>query len=624
MPYEDQNHMKSRPSITELETQLQELDISTEYIDVANTLAYTLFVRHQETERAIALAMETQTLCIDQFSTYKKGLAESLINQAFYQTIEPNLPEALRLILKARKICDQVEDSSVLFRQFIVLRFIYALMEDYSSALAVNIDHIKLAQELKNPLEELKGTEAMVFDSYRVNEHEQALAYSEKAHALAERLDNKSMHAHVHMNRTYPLRKLGQHELALENALKAYEYYQGLATRTESINLGILGYIYLEIKEYEKAMSYFQQELAIVEKLDSEYLRAYSHCEIGMVHLATDQIEEALHWLKSGIQMAETHDCKDILLDNYPHLVKALKADQNFEQALAIFEKLATLRAEVNDFAAVNHRNAMLVIHETEQAQLEAKLQQERADRHRANAKNLAYQNALFQKLDTLKNELVATASHDIRNPLTAMQLDIDLLSMLTGGNQQAQKYVKRLEQNVAHMTHLINDLLDFSQLHQQTKPILKRTNLSQLIEETLTRFASFRKTKNLLVQTNFPDEPIYLAVDAHQMERVFDNLISNAIKYSAEGGAILVSLAMTEREATFVISDTGRGIPVAEIPHIFDRGFRASNSDGQKGEGNGLAIVKQIVKNHQGEIFCTSVAGQGSTFTMRLKRGIE
>lgn len=611
--------MRSKLPIEELEARLQELDISTEYIDVANALSFDLFCDYDDAARANRLATETYDLCTGQFSGYKKGLAESLINLAFYQADLANLQEALRLILQAGTLADELGDVDVSFRQLKILRFVYALMSDISSALAVSIKRMTLAQKVGNLHEEIAALQALVHDCYSIDEHNQALAYSERAFVLAERLGDDALLAHIHMYHTYPLRKLGQQELALHHALEAYRFYKGQKNREEVFSLSIVGYIYLEMEEYAKSLDHFQQAGEVLQRLDNNYLAAYNECEIGMVYLATGRTDEAIQWLTSGIEWAESQDSKTLLLENYLYLVQAHKANGDFEQALRVFEKLAELRTEVNHTKTVNQRNALLVAHETEQARLAARIQQERADVLRAEAENLAHQNALIKKIDALKDQLVATASHDLRNPLAAMTLELDLLQRITSDDPRAQKYVARLQQNVAHVTHLIQDLHNFSHIQDSIPPDLNSCNLAKLIDDALLRHRTLARVKSIKLQISTPVEPVHLLLDAHQFERVLDNLIGNAIKYTGKGGTVTVTLETGPNQATVRIGDTGRGIPADEIPHVFDSQFRASNSQGETGDGYGLSIVKSIVDSHGGAVVCESRLGEGTTFTVRL-----
>lgn len=121
--------MQSDQTIDALEAQLKDLPVSIEYIDVANAISYELFLKHRHTERAHRLAMETFDLCTGQFSGYKKGLADALINLAFFQTVKPDMQEALHLILQAGIVADEIEIADVSYRQLRILRFVYGFVQ---------------------------------------------------------------------------------------------------------------------------------------------------------------------------------------------------------------------------------------------------------------------------------------------------------------------------------------------------------------------------------------------------------------------------------------------------------------------------------------------------------------
>lgn len=611
--------MRPKRSIEEMEAALQELEVFTEYIDLANDLSFELIYNGRDGERAYVLAKEVIDLCTGRFAAYRKGLVEALINLAFYEADQSHLQEALRLILQAGTIAAELGDTKVSFKQFKIQRFIYALMDDYANAISASFERMTLAQKVGNPHEEVAALEALVYDCYRVKEYSRALAYSEKAFILAKQLDDDATRAHIHMYHTYPLRKLGQLDLALHHALEAYSFYKGQTSRDETFSLSILGYIYLEMEDYGKAIATFQQERAILEKLDNHYLLAYNDCTTGMAHLAAGRVEEAIRCLESGIKWAESQESKTFLLENYPYLVQAYKANQNYEQALVVFEKLANIREELNNLKAMNQRNTLLVIHETEQAQLEAKYQKERADILREQADTLAQQNALIQKIDAIKNELVATASHDLRSPLTAIGMDLFLLQRMTQGIPNTQRYIDRLLKNVEHLTHLIEDLLDFSNIQETARLERERCDLTNLVQEAVLRHQALARAKTIDLAEALPDHPIQLSLDIHQFKRVLDNLISNAIKYTGDGGKVTVSLEADDGHVRLSVRDSGRGIPADEIPHVFDSRFRASNSHDQRGEGHGLSIVKSIVDSHHGTIICRSILGEGTTFTISL-----
>jgi signal transduction histidine kinase len=124
---------------------------------------------------------------------------------------------------------------------------------------------------------------------------------------------------------------------------------------------------------------------------------------------------------------------------------------------------------------------------------------------------------------------------------------------------------------------------------------------------------------KNVALLVRKPHEPVLAQVDGVRLEMALSNLIENAVKFTLSGGAVTVSLRRTERAIELSVSDTGLGIPVEDLPHVFDRFYRGQNVDAVQGNGLGLAIVQSIAQAHGGQVRATSKLGQGSTFTIEL-----
>jgi signal transduction histidine kinase len=615
----------SERSIEELEARLQELEISTEYIDLLNQLSFELLKQDRHNQRVLTLLENSRKLCTTQFPEYRTGLVNALITTGEFFRFQYNYGEVMRLHLEAEALClplDGQTDQTVL-TDLIRLRSaqeaLAYMMANWTQHISINVELVQLAQKVGQPIMEATANHSLSVAHLKLNNLDDALRYEEKAVAIAETLPDKTKYSFYLLGLSVPYSRLKQFDKAVHYATLAYEFFRGKNSDYEARTLQTLGNLYSEMGDYEQALEYFQLELDLIRAINFEFFMPETYCKLGMVYQKMGETDLALHWLESGVALAEATNRPPILINNYTYLMQAYKDNKDFEKALTTFEKLATLRAETDNQIAINQRNTLLVVHETEQAQLEAQLQQERANRLRAEADNLTRQNALFQKINALKDELVATASHDIRNPLTAMNMELTMLQRLTLNSPKAQSYVSRLKNNLTHVTHLIEDLLNFSDIESTMRPQFVTTDLTALVQEALVRQESRSQAKQIDLQASLSPDPLYLLLDAHQFERVLDNLFGNAIKYTGDGGQVRVSLSTGNGQAVLQISDTGRGIPAHEIHRIFDSRFRASNSGSEEGDGHGLAIVKSIVETHRGTIDCESTLGSGSVFTVSL-----
>jgi PAS domain S-box-containing protein len=228
-----------------------------------------------------------------------------------------------------------------------------------------------------------------------------------------------------------------------------------------------------------------------------------------------------------------------------------------------------------------------------------------------------------------VRDEFLQSISHDLRTPLTPIRTFAQLLAKRArreGGadNEVLLEGLASIDVNTARMSGLIDDLLDLSRL-QTGRPLaldLRPVDLAGLVNATAAEFR--RLPGGARIEVEAPDWELIGEWDAARLERVVSNLLSNALKYSPDGGPVVVSLAEdpTDRAAVLSVRDQGMGIPEADLPHIFERFRRGSNvTERTSGTGIGLAGAKQIVEQHGGAITVESIEGQRTTVVVRLPR---
>lgn len=224
----------------------------------------------------------------------------------------------------------------------------------------------------------------------------------------------------------------------------------------------------------------------------------------------------------------------------------------------------------------------------------------------------------------TVRNQLLAEVSHDLRTPLTAARGQVQLLQRDVAGLADPTKTkmtqgLERVDRAIGRMTQLI-DLLRDAALLEAGQPLdlhRRPVDLVALAREEINEYRQLAPSHRLRLVG--PPELIGLW-DASRLERVLDNLLGNAVKYSPEGGSITVTVRRDGDWASLAVRDHGMGIPAADLGHVFDRFFRARNVGGRiRGTGIGLAGARQIVVQHGGSITVDSAEGRGSTFTVRL-----
>ncbi len=225
------------------------------------------------------------------------------------------------------------------------------------------------------------------------------------------------------------------------------------------------------------------------------------------------------------------------------------------------------------------------------------------------------------KELSEFRSRFVNLASHEFRTPLTGILGNIELLKLLTQkgeGFDKTERFMDRIIDEVDRMTEMMNNFLHLGQFnagHTRFKPMYHDFREFVNAQLQLVR----EKQKGIAIQVTVTGDPVPVYMDVHLMEHVFQNLISNAIKYSPGRPAPVVWISYFHRIVRLSITDFGIGIPGKEIHKLFTSFYRAGNTDNIQGTGLGLVIVKQFVELHNGQIYLQSEEDQGTTITIQL-----
>jgi signal transduction histidine kinase/ActR/RegA family two-component response regulator len=254
----------------------------------------------------------------------------------------------------------------------------------------------------------------------------------------------------------------------------------------------------------------------------------------------------------------------------------------------------------------------------------------EREERSRQADEALRQQAERLQEADRRKDEFLAVLAHELRNPLAPLGNAVQVLG-LQGSDPATVEWVRGLlDRQVRHMTRLVEDLLDVSRI-SRGKIILRRErlDLARLVREAVEdRLASITDA-GLLLSVDLPPGPVWVDGDSTRLDQVVGNLLQNAMKFTEQGGAISVRLAVEEGGggAAVTVHDTGVGIEAALLTRVFDTFMQADRSleRSRGGLGLGLALVKGLVGLHGGEVQAASAGvGRGAEFTVRLPLAAE
>ena len=232
--------------------------------------------------------------------------------------------------------------------------------------------------------------------------------------------------------------------------------------------------------------------------------------------------------------------------------------------------------------------------------------------------------NRMAQELsgvETLRTDFVANVSHEMKTPMAIIQNYGRLLQSPELPEEKRLEYAKAITDASERLSDMMTNILKLNRLeNQQIYPNTESFDLGEQLCECLLRYESVWESRDIEIYTDIEDDVI-VSADAELLSIVWNNLISNAFKFTDDGGKVSVSLMTDGKYAVVKVADTGCGMSPEVGAHIFEKFYQGDTSHATQGNGLGLALVKRVVDITHGEIAVESVVGEGSVFTVRLRR---
>ncbi|MEJ2047318.1 MAG: ATP-binding protein, partial [Dehalococcoidia bacterium] len=229
-----------------------------------------------------------------------------------------------------------------------------------------------------------------------------------------------------------------------------------------------------------------------------------------------------------------------------------------------------------------------------------------------------------LRSLQTMRRELVGNISHELRTPLSTIKAIVETLKDGAINDQEvAEGFLTSIDSEVDRMTQIVAELTELSRIETGKAEFnLEETNLNLLVKETMAQLSPYAERQGVAVATDLSDNLPPVTADRERIRQVVTNLLHNAIKFSHQGGRVVISTRQEGGYVSVSIADKGIGIAREDLPHVFERFYKADKSRSGGGTGLGLAIAKHVVQAHGGEISVQSEEGKGSVFSFTLPLG--
>jgi hypothetical protein len=245
-------------------------------------------------------------------------------------------------------------------------------------------------------------------------------------------------------------------------------------------------------------------------------------------------------------------------------------------------------------------------------------------------AERIQAQVRALERADLNRREMVSNVSHDLRTPLAALRGYLETLAMKEGQltAEEQRNYLSIASRHAERLATLVAELFELATLESgEARVHAEPFSPGELAQDIALKFELAARSRGLRLETSFAPDLPFVCADIGLIERVLENLLGNALRYTPEGGVITLALEQSEDGIQFQVRDTGQGIAAEDLPHIFDRYYRAENQHDTGRAGLGLAITKRILELHGRAIAVTSAVtivpgsegGGGTTFTFSL-----
>lgn len=417
------------------------------------------------------------------------------------------------------------------------------------------------------------------------------------------------------------LSNLNRFPEALEYASRAFQLLKefpdiGLEAELENST----GNLYLNIGEDIEAQKHFAKSLKIAEEKGFVHLEMRSAFELSKLQKKNGKYEEAIK-----------------NLDRYITLKDSIFTVENNQNISELQTKYDTEKKELENLnlkktnELVQARNKKYLIGGLVLAGVVLLLgfffiQLQRVKNQLAiQNKLVAEKNSQLTELDKVKSNFFANVSHELRTPLTLILGPISRLLKSNNIDNKEFTMLKLMEQNGGNLLKLINEILDLSKLEANKLELEERpTVLYLFIQRLLASFESFAQKKSIDLIFEYQADPsLQINVDPNKLEKIINNLISNACKFTPPGGKITLAIQDQGHSLQFKVSDTGRGIHQDDLPHIFNRFYQSKQADTQVegGTGIGLALAHQFAVLFGGSIEVESELNKGSIFTLQFPK---
>jgi signal transduction histidine kinase len=647
----------------EPKSELVQSDI--EKIDALNARAEDLLTAQPERSKSLAEEAETLARPLD----YKKGLIQSLKIRGQVELYYSNFATARQLYEQLVTLCQEAGDKNRMAEAFEKLGMVSYHLADYAQALSYQTESLLMFQELgdRNGEAGVLGNMGIVYE--RLADYAEALSCHRQSMQHFEDLKDLAGLARTLNNIGNVYKALSDYDNALLHYEKSFDLHVQTQDRIgQAITQGNIGVVSENQGDYPKALRFYHKSLTLCTEIGNQYGQALAFENMGSVYATIgdtaaayechqksltirqaigDRFGETASWhslavlslkmldtaearqhcldcLNKAVAIAQDIHAPALLADIHQAFAEVYKRQGDFQKALNHHETFTRLKQKAFDEDSDRKLKNLQVLYQLEQAKKETEIARLKTTEIAVALAEAETQRQLAANANALKSELLSVVAHDLKNPLSAIQGFSQLILDNILDPAAIEEAATVIHKSTTRVLDIISGLLESAALESGTVKLnLQHLKVSELVISVASSMQSQAERKGQQLHTEI--EPCYATIDVPSIERILENLIGNAIKYSMAGKQIWVrTKTLAAGGVRIEVQDEGQGLTEADQRKLFKKFQRlsATPTGGENATGLGLSIVKQLVELHGGKIWAESDGkNKGTTFIIELPK---
>ena len=619
---------------------------SAKYITITLTNIASHYRKVSEFQKSYSLVLEA----LSASPPASKWLGQTYLEASINLLRMSYLDSAMNYVMSGLDLLEKYPDASLEGSFYNIIGNIKREQNDYKAALDNYIKAVKLFEQQKN----LRGLTQALSNVGNIHnlmdDTDRAIDYAIQSLEAAKAANIKSSIAYSYrlMGRIY--RKQKKPDEALKAYRNAADIFRASLSKRELGETQVsVGNIYFDKGQFANALKEYREGIRVLKSIPDTLNMAYGYIALGETSVNLKEYQKAKDYFDTTILLATKKKLPTLVMDSYGVLSEIYEIEGNHKLAMEYYRRFIGLKDSVSELQ--NRKEA---------AELEARYQSEKKDdairilnaenelketqiRSKNNERNylllslglsvllagIIYNrykvklkaNAKLQELDQIKSRFFTNVSHEFRTPLSLIigPLEEKLNKQFDLADRENLILMHR---NAKRLQNLTNQVLDLSRLEAGSMDLhLQEGDLSAAIKFICSTFLSLAESKGLSYRQDIFEGPYNACFDRDKLEKMLNNLLSNAFKFTPEGGGVNLKAFIDAGKLVVEIKDSGVGIPADKLGLIFNRFYQVDDSINRSSEGSGigLALTKELADLHRGKLEVVSQEGVGSTFTLFL-----